>query len=323
MKTKRFLIILPIIALLFLQACSCSSLEDYLSDYEGSLWSPTVGDMIYLESANDTYRFGKPNGPQGIIQTTLTYNFLISQYEVTNRAFEEFVDDGGYTNQAYWTTAGWNYISTNGILHPYHWSEPYWYEFAIDPDQPVVGVSWHEAVAFTQWLSIKEGWPVAYDSDGRIIDLLSDGYRLPTEVEWEYAASKGDPSETERLYAWGNSWNCGKAVCSVHPCGSTPSYFLQAVGSKRPGGDTPQGLSDMSGNAAEMVSDTYSELVPNVPLTNGYIFDPQVDLILYRGGAWSDTFSNQFETSYRGFIYKEIRTYDNIGFRVARTYPIQ
>lgn len=323
MKTKRFLIILPIIALLFLQACSCSLLEDYLSDYEGSLWSPTVGDMIFLESENDTFRLGPLYGPQGIIQTTLTYNFLISRHEVTNRAFEEFVNDSGYTNPAYWTTDGWNFITTHGILHPYYWAEPYRYEFAIDPDQPVVGVSWHEAVAFTQWLSIKEGWPVAYDSEGHIIDLTSDGYRLPTEVEWEYAASKGDPSEAERTYAWGNSWNCGKAVCSVHPCGSSSSYFLQPVGSKSPGGDTPQGLSDMSGNAAEMVSDTFSELVPNVPIINGYIFDPQVDLIIYRGGSWSDIFASQLETTYRKYMYKEVRINDNVGFRVARTYPLQ
>ena len=316
MKTKRFLIVLLIIALLSLQA-SCGSLKDYLANYKGSLWSPTVGDMIYLESANDTYMFGKPYGPQGLIMTTLTYNVLVSRHEVTNIAFAEFMNDGGYTNQAYWTTAGWSYITANGITRPY-----YWLDLASAPEQPVVGLSWHEAVAFTNWLSIKEGFPVAYDSSGRIIDLLSDGYRLPTEVEWEYAASKGDPSETERLYAWGNSWNCGKVVCSVPPCGS-PSSYLQAVGSKSPGGDTPQGLSDMSGNASEMVSDTYSPLIPNVPLTNGYIFDAQVDLIIYRGGGWPNTGALAFETSHREYMHVETRTENYIGFRVARTYPIQ
>lgn len=310
---KNFLIALPIIASLYLQACS--SLNDYLANYKGSLTSPTVGDMIYLKSANDTFMFGKPFQSHHA-NATLTYNVLVSRYEVTNKAFGEFISGGGYTNQAYWTTAGWNFITANGITWPH-----FWYDLAISPDQPVVGLSWHEAVAFTQWLSLKEGWPVAYDSSGRIIDILNDGYRLPTEVEWEYAASKGDPSETERLYAWGNGWNCGKAICRVPPCDNYVS-FLREIGSKSPEGDTPKGLSDMSGNASEMVSDTYCSLSSGSSI-NRYIFDDQVEMIIHRGGGWPEGVGGSFETSHRAYVHVEARTGDHIGFRVARTYPIQ
>ena len=313
MKTKHILIIIPIIAV-SLQACS--SLMDYLSDYKGSLWSPTVGDMIYLESANDTYMFGKPGGAPEV-GTTLTYNFLISRYEVSYKAFDDFVQDGGYNNQVYWTTAGWNFIAANQIK----W--PRWHMDTVTSQlQPVVGLSWYEAVAFTQWLSIKEGFPPAYNANGQIIDLLGDGYRLPTEAEWEYAASKGDPSETERLYAWGNNWVCNKAVCRTPGCDVYVSY-LEPIGGKSPAGDTPQGLSDITGNASEMVSDTYDGDVSQFPSTDRYIFDTQENYIVHRGGGWRGQVAGVFETSRRDYVNIQNRSHDDIGFRVVRTYPIQ
>ena len=313
MRPKCLLAACSIVTMLTLQ--SCAEFWDFLAGYQGSLTSPTVGDMLYIEAAGDSFRFGKPYGPHNV-SATITYNFLVSETEVTNRMFGEFIDDNGYTTQAYWTTAGWNFI--NGVTNKWPF---FWLDTDISPDQPVVGISWHEAVAFTQWLSIKEGWPPAYDADGRIIDLLEDGYRLPTELEWEYVASKGDPAEPERLYAWGNSWHCGKLVSTVAPCNI--HSFVQDVGSKSPAGDTPRGLSDMSGNAAEFTSDTYNEPIPIEPTVNRYIFDPQQSAVMHRGGRLSNNSAASFETSQRAYINMENRFESDVGFRVVRTYPIQ
>lgn len=316
-KFMNTVLVILFMALFSISLQSCGQFKDFLTNYKGSLVSPTAGDMIYLESAGDTFLFGKPSGSHNI-QATLTYNFLISRYEISNKAFGEFVHDGGYTNQSYWTTDGWNYINSIELPWP-NW----WLDLVTTPEQPVVGLSWYEAVAFTQWLSIKEGWPVSYDSDGRIIDIFNDGYRLPTEVEWEYAASKGDPTATERIYAWGNSWNCGNAVCRVPPCDNYVSY-LQSIGSKSPVGDTPRGLSDMGGNASEMVSDTYQDPIPNIlPLVNHYNYDPQELNIIHRGGGWKGNSAGVFETSHREYITKRDRWKSHVGFRIVRTYPIQ
>ena len=59
-------------------------------------------------------------------------------------------------------------------------------------DQPVVGISWYEAVAYCNWRSVRKDLvPATAPTDGSI--SLHQGYRLPTEVEWEYAAAEGEP----------------------------------------------------------------------------------------------------------------------------------
>lgn len=320
MKTRCLTRILMVVAVSSLPGCS--SLSDFLSGYTGSLWSPTVGDMIYLESAGDPFMFGKLHEPL-YIQETISYNILVSRYEVTNAAFQAFIDDGGYTDQTYWPTEGWDYITQRGITAPAYWNDPAYNA----PQQPVVGVSWFEAVAFCQWLTLEEGFQPAYGWNGSITDLYYDGYRLPTEVEWEYAASKGDPASAERRYPWGDSWHCGKAVNRVGACANYVSGTLP-VGSRSPDGDTPQGLADMAGNVKELVSDTwqYAADVSTVVVTDRYVYanDPTSieGYTVIRGGAWNGIFGALFETSRRDILIHTGR-HDTVGFRVVRTYPNQ
>jgi iron(II)-dependent oxidoreductase len=118
-------------------------------------------------------------------------DFLIDKTPVTNRAFAKFVEDEGYQRSELWNPAGWDYVGQQGITAPKHWYQPephsWWTErFGFDqplnPDEPVVHVSWYEADAYARWA----------------------GKRLPTEQEWEKAASWDPDMGAKRLYPWGD-----------------------------------------------------------------------------------------------------------------------
>ena len=101
--------------------------------------------------------------------------------------------------------------------------------------RPVINVSWHDAVAFTTWLSKKTG----------------KTFRLPSEAEWEYAARAGT---TTRFY-WGDSF--GRANANCYKCGSPwDGQQTAAVGSFSP---NPFGLYDILGNVYEWNLDTQHE----------------------------------------------------------------
>lgn len=114
---------------------------------------------------------------------------------------------------------------------------------------PVDHIRWRDAAAYCNARSRAEGLPVAYDGGSWTCDLRCEGYRLPTEAEWEYAARAGTTSvyffgdDTARLgdYAW----------CSENYRGRT-----QAVGRRKP---NPWGLYDVYGNVWEWCGDFYDE----------------------------------------------------------------
>ena len=118
-------------------------------------------------------------------------DFFIDKTPVTNQAFAEFVEDGGYERSEFWYPSGWEYIKEEGITTPKHWyrDEPdgwrtqrFGFEESLNPNAPVVHVSWYEADAYARWA----------------------GKRLPTEAEWEKAASWNPDTDTKRLYPWGD-----------------------------------------------------------------------------------------------------------------------
>lgn len=106
--------------------------------------------------------------------------YWMGKTEVTNAQFRPFVEGDGYTNQDYWTDVGWAWREEAGITTPCRWDDAEW----NGADQPVVCVSWFEAVAYARWASAQTGQEL----------------RLPTEAEWEKAAR--GPSGF--IWPWGN-----------------------------------------------------------------------------------------------------------------------
>ena len=225
---------LAFFSVLALAAFSCFAQE--------ALESKSGIALVAIHAAGDSFTMGDGTWGPGTTES-ISSDYSMSRFLITNSQFGQFVSDGGYNEQSYWTKTGWEWKGR--IDRPAFWTNGKFNH----PDQPVVGVSWYEAVAFCNWLSIKEGLAPAYDNSGRA-DLAASGYRLPTEVEWEYAAAKGAPGESRRDYPWGDTWDSALAVCQVRPADARTTAD---VGSRSPGGDTPRDLPiwlAMSGNGA-------------------------------------------------------------------------
>lgn len=168
-------------------------------------------------------------------------------------------------------------------------------------------VSWFQACRFANWLSKKEGYSATYIiSQSRvIIDPKANGYRLPTEAQWEFAAI-GGRAVKKYLYAGGNymndvSWNAGNSQGEVH-----------LVGQKKP---NELGLYDMSGNVWEWCWDWHQSGYKGHGTVNptGPIFGS--DKVM-RGGSW---FSEDYYLRPRTRMMDVPTTRDvDLGFRLVR-----
>ena len=312
MSKRTWSLLLFVIAaagLLILKGCS----NDVGNGGEAVFSFP--GELIAMDAAGDSFTMGDGTYGPGVSQT-ISYNFKISKTEITNSQFQQFIDDSGYNTDSYWTTNGWEAKISGG------WTQPaYWTDASFNgTTQPVVGVSWYEAVAFCNWLSVKEGLTPAYNILGQA-NLVASGYRLPTEVEWEYAAAKGASAEAERLWAYGGSvvgdWDSSMVVCSVSPASAT---IPANVGSKSPDGDTPQGLADMSGNVLEWCSDCSQDDADVSGGLNRYyfVYDQTDQLFIERGGAWWGIVEGYFRAAHRTNHDNVQSRYYGLGFRVVR-----
>jgi len=159
--------------------------------------------------------------------------------------------------------------------------------------RPVETVSWNDAVRFCNSLSAKAGLQPCYflrkDSDEITFDSKTNGYRLPTEAEWEYACKAGT---SENRYgeidaiAWYRENSGGKT---------------NDVGTKKP---NAWGLYDMLGNVWEWCSDIYDET------TYG-------SYRIFRGGGWNDAKRGCLATNRRR-SHPTLFKIDDLGFRIAR-----
>lgn len=194
--------------------------------------------------------------------------------------------------------------------------------FGYKPNNPVELVSWYDAAKFCNALSQMEGWqPVYTESRDWPTEINANGYRLPTEVEWEYACRAG----TTTSFSFGDALECydtGSNYCEIADqymwwCGNEISGWLESVskevGLKLP---NPWGLYDMHGNVWEWCNDWWCD-----PYDRGDQVDPinqsSISLKILRGGKWDENLW-YCRSAFRYRHSAEI-TYYGFGFRVTRT----
>jgi formylglycine-generating enzyme required for sulfatase activity len=208
--------------------------------------------------------------------------YLIDKYEVSNKNYRDFIRSTGYPAPAYWDDPRLN-----------------------RPEQPVVGVSWHDAKTYCEYLS----------------------KRLPTEAEWEKAA-RGPHGN---LYPWGNDFDPARANFGKNQEATMP------VDSYREG-VSYYGLHNMAGNVFEWVSDWYDPrfygrlepmVNPTGPAKPAWIggTGTYVDFLalgekrVIRGGSWIAP-QGTLRTTHRFWNHPLNNSYGvGLGFRCARTAP--
>lgn len=240
---------------------------------------PPPPNMVFVQGG--TFQMGLSNGfGDDTLHPVTLRDFFIGQYEVTFEAYDRFCEA---TKRAKPDDKGWGRAT-----------------------QPVINVSWFDAVAYCNWLSGQTGLKVAYSIAGNRVTLNrnANGYRLPTEAEWEYAA-KGGPAE--RAYTYSGSNNVGEVAWyqensghQTHPVGHLNSNDLK--------------IYDMSGNVREWCFDWHS------PYPKTAVTDPAGPeggaKRIFRGGFWGRN-PEQMQVIYRNSWYPNFTHYGT-GFRLAR-----
>jgi iron(II)-dependent oxidoreductase len=235
--------------------------------------------------------------------------FRIDRTPVTNARYAEFVADGGYDDPRLWTDAGWKWRMEADLTAPEFWRREhpgsgtgawsvlrYGQRLAL-PDiarQPVQHVCWYEADAYARWA----------------------GKRLPTETEWEYAASWA-PDGRKRRYPWGDAdpedtfANLGQTRLGPDPCGI------------RPGGASGFGVEQMVGDVWEWTASDFTAYpafrsFPYREYSEVFFAPPDEpgEYKVLRGGSWA-THPSAMRTTFRNWDYP-IRRQIFSGFRCAR-----
>ncbi|HEY6330955.1 MAG TPA: selenoneine synthase SenA [Blastocatellia bacterium] len=229
--------------------------------------------------------------------------FSIARTAVTNAEFAAFVADRGYTRRELWSAAGWQWLEQAKAEHPVYWqpdSNGKWLRrhfselVLLEDYHPVIHVNWFEAKAYCRWA----------------------GRRLPTEAEWEMAASSeratGGSSITtrKRRFPWGDeSPTPDRANLDWRSMGCIDVEAL-------PGGDSAWGCRQMVGNVWEWTDDDFNPFPGFSPGPYKEYSAPWFgDHKVLRGGCWA-TRSRLIRNTYRNF-YRPDRRDVWAGFRTC------
>ncbi len=236
-------------------------------------------EMILLPGGSFTMGSDKDNADEGPAHKVELSSFYMDKYEVTQEAYEKLT--------------GGNPAKHKGT------------------GKPVDRITWNAAAKFCNLRSRRDGLTPCYNEETWKCDYSADGYRLPTEAEWEYACRAG----TTTTYYFGGdkaevtayAWNQTNSGGTTHP-----------VGSRKP---NAWGFCDMYGNVAEWVEDFYSDdYYGKSPAKDPR--GPESGWRMMRGGSWTDS-AESCRSSYRNYNDDPDQTvvcafYDMYGFRCVR-----
>ncbi|HRP94823.1 MAG TPA: selenoneine synthase SenA [Rhodocyclaceae bacterium] len=229
--------------------------------------------------------------------------FAIARAPVTNAEFAAFVEAGGYAEQRWWSEPGWQWRTHAGLTAPVYWRRTSggWEVRAFDrwvalpPHQPVVHVSWFEADAYCRWA----------------------GRRLPSEAEWEVAASRMPNAAGTGLAAGKRRYPWGDAPAD----GSRANLDARRIGcvdvAAHPDGDSAFGCRQMLGNVWEWTSSLFGPFPGFRAELYAEYSQPWFaeGRRVLRGGAWA-TRGRMIHNGYRNFFTPE-RNDVFAGFRIC------
>jgi iron(II)-dependent oxidoreductase len=223
--------------------------------------------------------------------------FLIDRAPATNGRYLDFMGDGGYTRNELWSPAGRRWLSESGAVSPKYWTHDGdgWITRTmdlvrpVDATRPVCHVCYHEAEAFAKW----------------------DGSRLPTEVEWETAATWDPVMQRARKFPWGD-FDPDSKIANVDQL----SFDTAPVGTY----DflSPIGCYGMIGDVWEWTSSDFT----GYPGFRSFPYKEYseeffgTDYKVLRGGSWA-TRPGAIRSTFRNWDYP-IRRQIFSGFRCAR-----
>ena len=232
--------------------------------------------LIFIQGV--TFQMGSNNGEsdEKPVHSVTVDDFYISKYEVTQKEWKAVMG----SNPSY---------------------------FKGD-NLPVEQVSWYDAVEFCNKKSRKEGLTPCYSGSGKSItcNFNANGYRLPTEAEWEYAVRGGNKSRNYK-YSGSNTigdvaWYSSNSGSKTHPVGTKQANEL--------------GISDMSGNVWEWCWDWYDNDYYSSSPRNDPTGPSSGSYRVLRGGSWHD-FDDYCRVAHRNFSNPDY-SYNDYGFRIVR-----
>ena len=344
MKKIKWLATVLVVASIALGVIGCSSPSSPSSPSgsgNGGTQGAIVPEMVEVKGATITGA-AYTNNYDGVFvegRTVTLSDFYMGKYEVTQEEYASVMAGQKVT------VAGVEYALESNPSYCTKDSTSYTL-FSGDEQEkrPVEGVTWYDAVWYCNALSENEGLTPAYNIEVTTINSSNhitaatvslvpnaNGYRLPTEAEWEYAARGGDPNAADWNYTFSGAdtavdasysssknsgldsvgWYCYNNITGITGDSDVTSE-VSGKGTHQVGKKTPNrlGLYDMSGNVWEWCYDWYgTEIAPTGAASGSYR--------VYRGGGWRSN-ANYASVSYRDFNCPYYRYY-NLGFRVVRS----
>lgn len=233
--------------------------------------------------------------------------FRIAKAPVTNAGFAAFVEEGGYRQQEFWDKAGWAWRERNQAERPRYWLKDgggswFWRRYTetqpLPPHAPVTFVNWYEARAWCKWAK----------------------RRLPTEAEWEAAATGEASTGGKRLANIKRRWPWGDEAPNPERANLDCAFDAPIDAPACAAGDSAFGCRQMTGNVWEW---TASDFVPFA----GFAADPYEDYSqpwfhsrkVLRGGSFA-TSARIARPGYRNFFTPD-RNDVIAGFRTCESQP--